>query len=77
MTLTFYWFSGVTLDIFCTNFFVERYVIVCDCVNVNYFRMEKEFNSDDSGRNTPREVVLTRSDTPGPTPAYIYSRVSC
>ncbi|CAG2251461.1 EIF4ENIF1 [Mytilus edulis] len=36
--------------------------------------MEKEFNSDDSGRNTPREVVLTRSDTPGPTPAYIYSR---
>ncbi|XP_052074666.1 eukaryotic translation initiation factor 4E transporter-like isoform X2 [Mytilus californianus] len=36
--------------------------------------MEKEFNSDDSGRNTPREVVLTRSDTPGPTPTYIYSR---
>ena len=40
------------------------------------FRMEREFNSDDSGRNTPREVVVTRSDTPGPTPAYIYSRVS-
>lgn len=39
--------------------------------------MEREFNSDDSGRNTPREVVVTRSDTPGPTPAYIYSRVSC
>ena len=36
--------------------------------------MEREFNSDDSGRNTPREVVVTRSDTPGPTPAYIYSR---
>lgn len=36
--------------------------------------MDRDLNSDDSGRNTPKEVVVARSDTPGPTPTYIYSR---
>lgn len=40
--------------------------------------VDRGINSDDNGRDTPKEgyELPTRIDTPGPIPKYMYSRVS-
>lgn len=40
--------------------------------------VDRGINSDDNGRDTPKESyeLPTRIDTPGPIPKYMYSRVS-